>query len=326
MNITRRLAIQLLGGAASAWLFSTRTAQAGGLLEGAQALIQSAAGTAKETTYRADASILLMGIPIYTRESAGGGFASLREARLSGRDVLVLRFSAGSYPQRARGLNRLGLFQETVACSQGRPEQAAYFGFVTSSPEESIEAGEAALDSGGKAKAAYEAIEGSISDGWEASRRADFEVPSEYDWDRIGQLEGLIRDSLENGPAVKDESQRRPGRPNTFLHTVLQSAWKSDERTKADYCYNGKRYRLLAERRSDPRTGQKLLDEGLAVDPHKIVLLQGQILNLDEGGKTSFRLWLAEGAERSLPIRFEYKPRGFLRISFVADAAGGVRT
>lgn len=320
--MSRRLALRILGGAGFAGCYTPPTVRAAGSLEGFSALLASSGNVQQKIRYRADATILLMGLPIYTRVGAGGGTATLQEARAGGHELLALRFSAGSYPEQARGLNRLGLFEETIVRNNKGPEQAAYFGFVTSSPEDSIEAGEKSMESR-DANALYEAIEGSILDGWEASRRADFELPADCDWNGIDRLEALVRNGLEQGSKLKDESQRRPGTPHTFLHTVLDSAWNGLARAKVEYCYNGKRYLLEAERQSDADMGRKLREQGVSVAAERVVRLQGKIINLDEGGKTSFRLWLEERPGRSLPLRFDYKPRGFLRVTFIADNTGG---
>jgi hypothetical protein len=78
----------------------------------------------KEKRYRIDATIVVFGIPVYTRTGVGGGFARVEERDGERR----LQFAAGSWPAQARGLNRLG-FVEERASETG----SSYFGFMTAS-------------------------------------------------------------------------------------------------------------------------------------------------------------------------------------------------
>ena len=67
-----------------------------------------------EQNYRADATILLFSFPLYTRSDVGGAVALVEERKQDDNSILSFEFAAGSAPERARGLNRLGYFQEIV--------------------------------------------------------------------------------------------------------------------------------------------------------------------------------------------------------------------
>src|SRR5580658_1535758 len=62
-------------------------------------------------TYRADAVILLLGIPIYRRAGVGGGQASFEETGEGASLRRTLFFAGGSEPKRALGLRRVGWMQ-----------------------------------------------------------------------------------------------------------------------------------------------------------------------------------------------------------------------
>ena len=73
--------------------------------------------------YRATAYINLLSITIFSRADVGGGYASVEETGEGGREQVVLKFVSGSSPERAHGLNRLGLMQEVVRAQSGeKPE------------------------------------------------------------------------------------------------------------------------------------------------------------------------------------------------------------
>src|ERR1700744_3537144 len=49
--------------------------------------------------YRMDATILLLGAPLFTRRAAGGGYASVEISRDPGATAVALQFAAGSSPE-----------------------------------------------------------------------------------------------------------------------------------------------------------------------------------------------------------------------------------
>ena len=61
-----------------------------------------------------DAAILLFGAPLFTRQAAGGGYASVEISLDENATAVALQFAAGSTPARAHGLNRFGILREAV--------------------------------------------------------------------------------------------------------------------------------------------------------------------------------------------------------------------
>ncbi len=60
--------------------------------------------------YTANATVMLFSIPLFSRAGVGSGYALVEESG----PTLSIQFGAGSYPESARGLNRLGFIQEAV--------------------------------------------------------------------------------------------------------------------------------------------------------------------------------------------------------------------
>ena len=112
----------------------------------------------------------------------GSGFASYREAR--GGDVTLsnFRFGAGSFPKRAHNLNRLGVIHEVVLAANGRPQEAAYFGFMTSSPEDGVAESRRALNRNSRT-VPYVAADGYISPSHFRGRVHHFTFSSDLAWE-----------------------------------------------------------------------------------------------------------------------------------------------
>jgi len=94
---------------------------------------------AKARKYRADAAILLLGMTIYRRAAVGDGEASMDESGEGASLHRTLFFAAGSDPNRARGVSRLGWMRETVVGPEAAPSQIGYSGVFSSSPEENLD-------------------------------------------------------------------------------------------------------------------------------------------------------------------------------------------
>src|SRR5215831_11921614 len=62
-----------------------------------------------------------------------------------GDSAVGLRFAAGSWPERARGLNRFGVLEETVI-ERGGVREIAFAGLITRSMEKTLEQARHAFD------------------------------------------------------------------------------------------------------------------------------------------------------------------------------------
>lgn len=245
--------------------------------------------------YRVDATILLLGIPVFSRSGVGGGYAVVEEFD----SVRSLQFAAGSDPERARGLNRLGFIHELRGVAGSR-----YFGFMTSSGEESFAEARRALEEPGAPEAQYTAISGEIGSGSARSRVCRFLFPAHLswaDWDRLLPAACAAFDAS----AAEIPEKARPCPPRVgdsflaALHRVLEAG---PGRTEVPFVYGARDLTLRAAVSPDAKKG--------------LLRLDGKTL---AGAKTlsSFRLWYDSAS--LMPRQIELQPRSFLRLTLHAE-------
>ena len=100
---------------------------------------------------------------------------------------------------------------------------------------------------------------------------------------------------------------------------MLSAAWGRHNNYNGTYRYLAKIYQLQVEKKPDQDVGRRLALEGLTELPETVVELKGTIRELDNNKTTKFKLWIEDTGHPNLPIRFEYKARSFLRVSFERD-------
>lgn len=302
----------------------TRRLLLGLLAEGGRRLLagedpRPAVGTRQ---YRVDATILLFSLPIFTRAAVGKGHARHVVNDSSGRSVHELEFAAGSLPERARGLNRLGMIRETVAEADTGILEASYFGFMTASKEESLGEARKALNNP-LAQSMFVAIEGQSRPGEAHSRRARFYADAKTGWNDYDHLEREAVAAVRNPAQASGENRFQSGTSGaaapTFLFALYRAVSSGESQWKQTYVYSGARYELTTSRKPDSRTGRRFAEKGLVSQPESVIVLSGTIRNLMTGDKTPFRIW-TEKMGRSVPLRIEYQPRSFLQLALEAEA------
>jgi len=73
--------------------------------------------------------------------------------------------------------------------------------------------------------------------------------------------------------------------------------------------YNEQEYLLELDR---PQSGK---------DREGLLQVRGKIRNLHTGVESPFRLWLEGASDSIVPVRIEFQPRSFLRLTFEAVPA-----
>jgi hypothetical protein len=271
--------------------------------------------------YRADAVILLFSLPIYTREGVGGGFAAARLQDESGQTIESLQFAAGSDPERARGLNRLGFIQETVKSEGGTPAESIYTGFMTASDEQSFAQAKSALENN-KERLQYQGIEGQIQSGAARSRSVRFETPAAWNWTRFEELypfaEQMIRQAAPKGKEVVLQARSAT---RSFLSAMMQTIRDPAEKTECTFVYGGGEHTLIAEKRSDEKVAKRLAARGLTRFPERIIAVHGRLQELRGSRGSKFRIWFEKGSDNPLPLRIEFQPKAFLALAFEAKTA-----
>lgn len=278
--------------------------------------------------YRADAVITLFNIPIFSRAGVGSGFAVYDEMDAREIRTISLQFAGGSRPDRAKGLNRLGYIHEVVVERGNAPAETAYFGFMTSSPEESLDQAKKALEAS-NGMLPYTAVDGATGPGKISSSKALFLFPPNYNWSNNDSLIKEVRTKFpkESGKPVEAKVGARDV-PWTFLYTVAQAARRPGEKSEWSYVYNGKQYRLKTEKNADTKMGKKLADKGLVHHAENVWRLSGTITGPQKSSDSTFRIWTEPNGDTVLPMRIEFQARSFLRLVFEYDPsldAGGQR-
>ena len=273
----------------------------------------------QDRRYRADATVTFLGLTIFSRAGVGAGSVRLDQSdNTDGTRSVALRFMAGSAPDRTRGLNRLGYIQEVVVERNALPVESAYFGFITSSPEKSLDQAKGALGPTGKDAVPYAAVEGAASQKSATYTLYNTLLPSKYTYVQCEDVVGRVRQALAKGEIQPARSERTPpasdSSPRTFLYAVRQAMAAGGNRVSAPFLYNGKHYLLEADKQADTRMGEQFASRKIPITPAKIMRLNGSIRNIATRESTPFKLWFEQ--QQDLPIRFEYKPRSFLNLAF----------
>ena len=271
-----------------------------------------------ERRYRADAVIMLLSIPVYSRAGVGSGAIALRCRRGGDCRVVSLEFAAGSFPGRAKGLNRLGFIREVVGERDGAAPEAAYFGFMTSSPEENLDEARRALKTEAEDQIPYTAIDGYAGGSVSRARIARFRFPARYNWHDWPHLVNEVRESFETRQPVTRETPLPASGTEavTFLHAVLRAFSSAGERFETAYVYNGRQFRLRTEKSPDGRAGRQFAERGLCGAGCRVVRLHGLITEESNRRETQFKIWIDESSGSRLPVRIEFQPRSFLRLAF----------
>jgi len=261
--------------------------------------------------YRMDATILLLGAPIFTRTAAGGGYASVEKSAEIGTELdgdraataLGLQFAAGSDPARAHGLNRFGILQEAVVTrGAGSATELSFAGLMTRAREESFEQGRRALAS------AAQAAEGVVARGRMSPSAIEtwidaVDLSPDCNWSNLNKtLSDARRREPQMSPRVSP-----PGSATTFLDAMRGAALCPDAVIRRQFLHAGKLY-WLETRRQPQRASQAGWE------------LEGAIRGLDGARRAEFRTAYAAGDGSGIPIRIEYRPRSFLRLTFEAEA------
>ncbi len=275
-----------------------------------------------ELCYRADATIQILKVPLFRRRGVGGAVASVREYRKDSEQALGISFLAGSNPTEAGGVNRFGYIEEVVVEQHSVPREAAYFGVMTSSPEESFDSARSALGEAGKKDAYYSAIDGYLKASESISTEAGFRSSGAYTWGSHPPLNELMKSALrDQGSKVKEkaEADARWEIPITFLYAVARSLRQPSERNTLRYIYHGHEFELETWEQPDAVAGKEFAQRSMVASPDDVMRVEGRSKQIDAGKKAAFTLWKNRRDRSGLPLRFEFRPKSYLKLSFEAD-------
>ena len=278
----------------------------------------------QELCYRADVTIQILKVPVFRRRGVGGAVASVREYRKASEQALGISFLAGSNPSEAGGVNRFGYIEEVVVERHSVPLEAAYFGVMTSSPEDSFDHARSALGEAGKSKAYYAGIDGYLKAASSISTEAAFFSSGAYTWGSHPPLNELMKSALrdqESRVKEKAEADATWDIPVTFLYAIARALRQPGGKQSLRYVYHGHEFELETTQEPDLSAGKDFAQRQLVKRAEDVVRVEGRSKQLDSTRKTSFTLWKDVHERSGLPLRFEFRPKSFLKLSFEADTA-----
>lgn len=329
MKISRRRAIQLAAGlpllrglaAAGARLPEFGRPAAAEI----DRLLASAPGERAEVhcrRYSVQATVTVLGIPLVSRSGVGSGCARVETAA----NVVAIRFAAGSWPESARGLNRVGYIEEVVSeQTGGSPAACAYFAFMTSSEEKNLEQARKALESA-NGETPYAVASGAGNGGRFVSRLTRLRLPSGLTWRNLAELVNMTRtanSSDANARRSECDVENGASAPATFLYAIRKAIACQERETDQTLVYNGREYRLKTAAEPDASMGARFAERKLA-RADRVIRLNASLKEMRTGQISRFEVWFEPGPGCAPPLRFEYQARSFLRLVFEADpdAAG----
>lgn len=309
-------------------------------------ILQAGAGpesVVRSRRYVANATITLFSIPLGTKNGVGSGYTVIEEASGSAGKTVSIQFGAGSWPENARGLNRLGFIQEAAFEPQSGAgsgtQECAYLAFMTTSQEKSLDQAKKALvtssDSVTGSMVPYSAAQGCGKRGRFASRVDRLQFPARYTWRDVQLLLGKARGEMAaNGIPHDHAGDDRAGddhantagaeTPATFLYAVRKALLDPRPKTTAGLFFNSKQFQLDTEKVADATAGAHFAGRNLVTRAESVMRLNALLTERRTGEKTPFHLWYEAGEEHMPPLRFEYQARSFLRLTFEVDAAASV--
>ena len=274
--------------------------------------------------YRADVVVTVLGVPIFSRASVGSAFMALRECSLADVRTTSLQFTGGSRPERAHGVHYSGSLEEATVEQGSTLTEAANFGFVTASTEESYAEARQRVLVKGMAPAAFIAVESIHRPGYVINSKACVTLPADRaapDWQN---LMGQIRSLFSSARPTTTELKLPGGAATTFLYSILAAIRSPESLYGCDYVHNGDRFRLDCEKTLDRHVGEILVSKNLASSAQRVLRVAGRTRNLANGRTSTFKFWLEEGSD--YPLRIEFQPRSYLRIILEFDGSIDVST
>ena len=274
----------------------------------------------QERWYRAGAVITVFGINVFSRGDVGGGFARITETPAEPGPNVRLLFVGGSLPERAHGLNRMGYIEESV--SPGERGRAEYLGFMTASGEESLADAKKALHGPGGGQVEFVASRGEIDQTSARNTVRHLPLPFSARWTDAPRLKEAVQEDLAQPGGDDAYADLSHGEhPGTFIYTVLSMARTPARVTGASFIHNGRLFRLHAVKRDDPKAGAQFTEARLMSAPGDAIEMAGVIRNAKTGAETTFRVWFDRTSPNSLPLRFEFQPKSYLKLVFEAQPA-----
>ena len=304
--------------------------------------------------YRVDATVrlplLIANIPIASRENVGVTTFSARDFTMDGRTgVRAYEFYAASFPERARGLNRLGFLREAVVVTGTGIMETAQFGVISSEREDSMAKAEGVLDNDAELLP-YSVIDTLITADVADSRVLQLLLSGQ--WDTAAGLYDEVRPQWDGEDPTytrhlsNDDPSSGYETPLAFfsgLQVSMQAVANAvaagedprDTQRFQSYVHNGRllRFELRKIARDEKRAAEYARD-GWLQDPAALHRLEYRLRDARGREVDRFKLWVELRASSPddffprphLPVAYEYEPGSYLRLRAVRVTAPPTRS
>jgi len=295
--------------------------------------------------FRVDATVrlplLIAKIPIASRENVGVTTFSTRHFTTDRRTgVRAYEFYAASFPDRARGLNRLGFLREAVVVTRTGIIETAQFGVISSEREDSMAKVEEAIDNDAELLP-YSVIDTLITTDAVDSRV--LQVLMSGQWDTAAELYDEVcpqwdgEDPTYTRHLANDDPSSGYETPLAFFsglqvsmqaiaNAVAAGADPRDTQRYQPYVHNGRllRFELRKIARDEKRAAEYARD-GWLDNPEALRRLEYRLRDARGKEVDRFTLWVELRASSPddpfprphLPVAYEYEPAGYLRLRAV---------
>ena len=297
-----------------------------------------------DVAFRVDALVrlplLIAKIPIASRENVGVTTFSARYFTTDrGTGVRAYEFYAASFPDRARGLNRLGFLREAVVVARTGIIETAQFGVISSEREDSMAKVEAVLDNDA------ELLPYSIVDTLITADGADSRVLQllmRGQWDTAAELHDDVRPRWNaEEPTytrhLSNEDRTGYETPLAFfsgLQVSMQAVANAvaagedprDTQRYQPYVNNSRPLRFeLRKIARDEKRAEEYARGGWLENPEALRRLEYRLRDARGKEVDRFKLWVELRASSPddpfprphLPVAYEYEPAGYLRLRAV---------
>jgi len=289
-------------------------------------------------TFRVDALVrlplLIAKIPIASRENVGVTTFLTRYFTTDRRTgVRAYEFYAASFPDRARGLNRLGFLREAVVIDDTGIIETAQFGVISSEREDSMAKVEAVLDNDAELLP-YSVVDTLITTAGADSRVLQLLMSGQ--WDTAVELHDDVRprwDAEEPTYTRHLSNQNRMGyeTPLAFfsgLQVSMQAIANAvaagedprDTERYQPYVNNSRPFRFELRRIArDKKRAEEYAREGWVENPEALRRLEYRLRDARGKEVDRFKLWVELRAASPddpfprphLPVAYEYEPAGY---------------
>jgi len=297
--------------------------------------------------FRVDALVrlplLIANIPIASRENVGvTTFWTRYFTTDRGTGVRAYEFYAASFPDRARGLNRLGFLREAVVVADTGIIETAQFGVISSEREDSMAKVEVALDNDAELLP-YSVVDTLITADGADSRVLQLLMPGQ--WDTAAELHADVRPRWNaEEPTytrhLSNEDRTSYETPLAFfsgLQVSMQAIANAvaagedprDTQRYQSYVNNSRPFRFeLRKIARDEQRAEEYARGGWLENPAALRRLEYRLRDARGKEVDRFKLWVELRASSPddpfprphLPVAYEYEPAGYLRLRAVRVA------